>query len=158
LNCARWAVIVFCALFLIGCSSVDIQPFESESEASAPSAADPDEHAPAPLTVVVQGVGFGEHEGAGITVRFVGAGVERDAVVEAGRFSVDFSVIPPDELPPSALIDYVLHGRLRELCEERGTPVLRANAPVTRFDGFATVVVNHAEVPPEPIDCEMDDP
>jgi hypothetical protein len=127
------------------CSSVDVQPYNSIPE-SAPSSY---------FTLIVQGVGFSEYEGVGITVRFPDVGEERDAVIVAGRFSVEYGVvISPDMLPEWVRIEYLLHGPLRELCEGDALPVLRAEAPLVSHDGFGTVVVNHPEVPQEPVACE----
>lgn len=138
-----WAA---CALGA-ACSSVDIEPFAHTPEPP-----------PEPFSIVVEGVGFADFDGARISVRFPELEQERTTFIEFGRFAVRYEVPEPPMLPDVVGIEYVIdeppQGPLHELCGADHWPVLRAEAPLFFHEGFATVVINHFEVPPEPIACE----
>ncbi len=138
-----------CAACVLGaaCSSVDIEPFAHTPEPP-----------PEPFSIVVEGVGFADFDGAMISVRFPELGQERTTVIDRGRFAVRYEVPEPPMLPDVARIEYLIdgppQGPLSELCEADHWPVLRAEAPLFFHEGFATLVINHLEVLPEPVACE----
>lgn len=146
--CAVWAI-----FGTAGCTSLYIEPFE-ETGADAGTETETEELRPKALTLVVQGVGFGEFDEYFVTVRFPDIREQRVARIERGRFTVDYVVLPPKVLPPSVMIHYRIEDAMHSLCEGEGTPLFNAEVPLVAHEGFATAVIDHFEVPPEPIECE----